>query len=241
MKLSIIVPVYNEEVTISEILLRVVEAPLPKKVHKEIVIVDDASKDGSYIKALNFKQEHEGALTIKLIKHNTNKGKGAAVVDGINLSSGEIVVIQDADLEYDPNDYVKLIEPLISGKADVVYGTRLKNYPLRLFGEKRTPLVLHYLGNKFLTLITEILYQRKVSDMETCYKMFKRDVLKEIRIKAKRFDFEPEFTAKVLKRGYKIYEVPIKVKPRGYDEGKKISWKDGFTAFWTLVKYRFVD
>lgn len=241
MKLSIVVPVYNEEATINEILLKVVRATLPEKVQKEIIIVDDASKDNSYIKALNFKQEHEGTLKIKLIRHNTNKGKGAAVVDGINLSSGELVVIQDADLEYDPNDYVKLIEPLLSGKADVVYGTRLKNYPLRLFGEKRTPLVLHYLGNKFLTFVTEILYQKKVSDMETCYKMFKRDVLKEIKIRAKRFDFEPEFTAKVLKRGYKIYEVPIKVKPRGYDEGKKISWRDGFTAIWTLIKYRFVD
>jgi glycosyltransferase involved in cell wall biosynthesis len=241
MKLSIVVPVYNEEATINEILLKVVRATLPEKVQKEIIIVDDASRDDSYIKALNFKQEHEGTLKIKLIRHNTNKGKGAAVVDGINLSSGELVVIQDADLEYDPNDYVKLIEPLLSGKADVVYGTRLKNYPLRLFGEKRTPLVLHYLGNKFLTFVTEILYQKKVSDMETCYKMFKRDVLKEIKIRAKRFDFEPEFTAKVLKRGYKIYEVPIKVKPRGYDEGKKISWRDGFTAIWTLIKYRFVD
>ncbi len=241
MKLSIIVPVYNEEATINEILQKVVAASLPKKVQKEIIIVDDASKDNSYMKALNFKQGHEGTLTIKIIKHNTNKGKGTAVVDGINLSSGDLVVIQDADLEYDPNDYVKLIDPLLTGKADVVYGTRLKNYPLRLFGEKRTPLVLHYLGNKFLTLVTEILYQKKVSDMETCYKMFKKDVLKDIKIKAKRFDFEPEFTAKVLKRGYKIYEVPIRVKPRGYDEGKKISWRDGFTAIWTLIKYRFVD
>ena len=241
MKLSIIIPVYNEEATIGELLRRVYKARLPKKIEKEIVIVDDASKDNSYKICLNFKQKFSGKIKIKLIKHNTNRGKGSAVVDGINLASGDVVVIQDADLEYDPNDYIKLIDPILAGKADVVFGSRLKNYPLRLFGKKKTPLVTHYLGNKFLTLVTEVLYQRKVSDMETCYKMFKKDVLKGINIKAKKFDFEPEFTAKILKKGYRICEVPIKVKPRGYEEGKKISWRDGFTAIWTLVKYRITD
>ena len=241
MKLSIIIPVYNEEATIGELLRRVYKARLPKKIEKEIVIVDDASKDNSYKICLNFKQKFSGKIKIKLIKHNTNRGKGSAVVDGINLASGDVVVIQDADLEYDPNDYIKLIDPILAGKADVVFGSRLKNYPLRLFGKKKTPLITHYLGNKFLTLVTEVLYQRKVSDMETCYKMFKKDVLKGINIKAKKFDFEPEFTAKILKKGYRICEVPIKVKPRGYEEGKKISWRDGFTAIWTLVKYRITD
>jgi len=241
MKLSIIIPVYNEEATIGELLMRVYKAHLPKKIEKEIVIVDDASKDRSYNICLNFKQKYSGKIKTKLIKHNLNSGKGSAVVDGLNLSSGDIVVIQDADLEYDPQDYNKLLAPILNGKTEVVYGSRLKHYPLRLYGSKKTPLIAHYLGNKFLTLITEILYQKKVSDMETCYKMFKREVLKNITIKAKRFDFEPEFTAKILKKGYMIKEVPIKVKPRGYEEGKKISWRDGFLAIWTLVKYRITD
>ncbi len=241
MKLSIVIPVYNEKATVNELLLRVIGAKLPPKVDKEIVIVDDASKDDSYQQCLRFKQKYESGLKIKLIRHNTNRGKGASVIDGINLSSGEIIVIQDADLEYDPDDYAKLIDPIIRGDTDVVYGTRLKHYPLRFFGEKKTPLITHYFGNKLLTFITEILYQKKVSDMETCYKMFRKDIIKDINIKAKRFEFEPEFTAKVLKKDYKIHEIPIKVQPRGYEEGKKISWRDGFIALWTLIKYRFVD
>jgi dolichol-phosphate mannosyltransferase len=241
MKLSIIIPVYNEENTLNELLGRVVKAKVPKDTLKEIVIVDDASKDSSYDKCLVFKRKYAAKYNIKLIRHNTNQGKGTSVVDGINLSSGSIVIIQDADLEYDPNDYQKLVAPLLKNRADVVYGTRLKHYPLRLFGKKKTPLISHFFGNKLLTIITEILYQRKVSDMETCYKMFKKDIMRKINIKAKRFDFEPEFTAKILKNGYKIYEVPIKVQPRGYDEGKKISWRDGFIALWTLIKYRFID
>ena len=241
MKLSIIIPVFNEEKTIEEIVNRVVKSSLPKRIEKEIIIVDDASVDKSYEKCLRLKQRLEGKISIKLLKHNTNYGKGVAVRDGINLSSGDLVVIQDADLEYDPDDYGRLLVPIIDGKADVVYGTRLKHYPLRLFGRKKTPLITHFLGNKFLSLMTMVLYQKKVSDMETCYKMFRKSVLKDIKIKAKRFDFEPEFTAKILKKGFKIYEIPIKVAPRGYDEGKKISWKDGFIALWTLFKYRFVD
>ena len=202
MKLSIITPVFNEEKTIEEIVSRVVKSPLPKNMVKEIIIVDDASVDSSYDRCLKMKQKFEGKVSIKLIRHNSNYGKGVAVRDGINLSSGDLVVIQDADLEYDPDDYGKLLAPIINGKADVVYGTRLKHYPLRLFGRKRTPLITHFLGNKFLSFITVVLYQAKVSDMETCYKMFRKSVLKDIKIKAKRFDFEPEFTAKILKKGY---------------------------------------
>ena len=241
MKLSIIIPVYNEENTVEELLRRVINSPLPKKVVKEVVIVDDASKDSSYKKILNFKHQKDGNFKIKVIRHNFNHGKGSAVLDGYNLATGDIVIIQDADLEYDPKDYQKLIEPIIDGGYDVVFGTRLKNYPLKLFGRKKTPLITHYLGNRFLTLVTEILYGRRISDMETCYKVFRKNVLEGIDIKAKRFDFEPEFTAKILKKGYKIKEIPIKVNPRGYDEGKKISWRDGFIALWTLVKYRFID
>lgn len=241
MKLSIVIPVYNEQETIKDILKRVADVKFPKNIEKEIIIIDDASKDNSYNYIIAFKNEVKNKILVKILKHGVNQGKGTSVVDGINLSNGEVIVVQDADLEYDPNDLIRLLNPIIEGKSDVVYGSRLKHYPLKLFGSKRTPLIAHYLGNKFLTFMTEILYQRKVSDMETCYKMFRKEVLKGIDIKAKRFDFEPEFTAKILKRGYKILEVPIKVKPRGYDEGKKISWKDGFIALWTLVKYRFVN
>ncbi len=241
MRLSIIIPVYNEQPTVGELLRRVLHVKLPKGIEKEIIIIDDASKDRSYKIALEFKQKFSDRAKIKLLKHNYNHGKGSAVVDGINLASGEVLVIQDADLEYDPKDFEKLLQPIMDGKSQVVYGSRLKNYPLRLIGKKKTPLITHFLGNKFLTIVTELLYQRKVSDMETCYKMFRKEVIKGVKIKAKRFDFEPEFTAKVLKRGYRIREIPIKVTPRGYEEGKKISWRDGFVAMWTLIKYRFRD
>jgi len=234
MKLSIIIPVYNEESTVEEILRRVKKAPLPKGISKEIIVVDDKSSD----KSLSILRKIDG---IKLITHSVNRGKGRAIRTGIFKASGEIFVIQDADLEYDPDDYRKLIDPIISGKAQVVYGNRFKNYPLTLFGKRRTPLISHYLGNKFLTLVTNLLYTNAVTDMETGYKVIKRDVLNGITIKSVGFDFEPEITAKILKKGFKIYEVPIKVKPRGYEEGKKITWRDGLVALWTLIKYRFVD
>ena len=234
MKLSIIIPVYNEESTVAKILRRVKKAPLPKGISREIIAIDDKSKD----KSLNILSSIAG---IKLFTHKVNKGKGACIRTGISNASGDLLLIQDADLEYDPNDYPKLIDPIIAGYAHVVYGTRFRNYPLALFGKMRTPLISHYLGNKFLTFVTNLLYTNAVTDMETGYKVIKRDVLNGITIKSKRFDFEPEITAKILKKGYKIYEVPIKVKPRGYKGGKKITWKDGIIALWTLVKYRFVD
>lgn len=234
MKLSIIVPVYNEEKTVSEILRQVKKVKLPKDLKREIIVVDDGSQD----KTPTILNKISG---IKVIKHKTNKGKGAAVRAGIKKVKGQIILIQDADLEYNPNDYPCLLEPILSGKTKVVYGTRLKNYPLRLFGRRKTPLFTHYLGNKLLTFITNLLYGDGLTDMETCYKVFKKEVLKSIKLKANRFDFEPEITAKALKAGYKIHEIPIKVKPRGYDEGKKITWRDGFVAVWTLLRYRFVD
>lgn len=234
MKLSIIVPVYNEENTLKEIIERVKNAPFPKNISREIIVVDDCSTDSSP-KILS---EIEG---IKTIRHKVNKGKGAAVRTGIERSSGDIILIQDADLEYDPSYYRKLLEPILNGKASIVYGTRLKNYPLRIFGKRKTPLVTHYLGNKFLGFATNILYGSRLSDMETGYKVFKRTAIKGIKLRANRFEFEPEITAKILKKGHKIFEVPIKITPRGYEEGKKITWKDGFVALWTLVKFRFKE
>lgn len=240
MKLSIIIPVYNEEATIFEILRRVSGVKLPANMSKEIIVVDDGSKDNSKFKILNSKLKLK-IKNFKFLQHRVNRGKGAAVRTGLRYATGDIILIQDADLEYDPNDYPKLLKPIIEGKSEVVYGSRLKHYPLKFFGKKRTPFITHYFGNKFLTFVTKLLYGDGVSDMETCYKVVRREVLKGIKINAKRFDFEPEITAKIMKRGFKIYEIPIRVNPRGYEEGKKISWKDGFIALWTLLKYRFID
>jgi glycosyltransferase involved in cell wall biosynthesis len=234
MRLSIIIPVYNEENTLQRIISRVKTARLPKGIQKEIVVVDDASTDKS-------KNILKKTKAIKVFQHIKNKGKGAAVKTGIENSTGDLIIIQDADLEYNPKDYANLLKPILSNKADVVYGSRLQNYPLRIFGQTKTPLVFHYIGNKFLTLITNLLYGVEITDMETCYKLFRREVVSDINIKADRFDFEPEFTAKVLKRGYKIHEVPIRVVPRGYKEGKKITWRDGFVAVWTLIKFKYFD
>jgi len=237
MKLSIIIPVYNEEKTIREIISKVKIVKLPKNLQREILVVDDASTDTTTL-ALRGASK---TLDLKIFKHAVNKGKGAAIRTGIKNSSGDIILIQDADLEYDPDDYPRLLKPILDKKFEVVYGTRLKNYPIRLFGKKHTPFLTHYLGNAFLSLATRLLYGSKITDMETCYKVFKKEVIKDVEIKSNRFEFEPEITAKILKAGYKIHEVPIKVNPRGYDEGKKITWKDGFLALWTLIKYRFTD
>jgi dolichol-phosphate mannosyltransferase len=234
MKLSIIVPVYNEEKTVAEILRKVKKQKLPKGLTKEIIVVNDGSIDKT-IKKLD---EISG---IRVFNHRKNKGKGAALKTGMSESKGDIILIQDADLEYNPSDYPRLLKPILNNKTKVVYGTRLKHYPLRIAGKKKTPLITHYIGNKLLTFMTNLLYGNGVTDMETCYKVFSKDVLKDIKINTNRFDFEPEFTAKILKQGYKIYEISIKVNPRGYQEGKKISWKDGFVALWTLIKYRFSD
>lgn len=240
MIISIIIPVYNEEKTIGEIVSRVKKVKLSSGLTKEIIVVDDASNDKSNLKIQNAKVQFK-IQNLKILRHKKNEGKGAAVRTGIKNSTGDIVLIQDADLEYDPNDYPRLIEPILSGKAKVVYGTRLKNYPIRIFGKKHTPFLTHYLGNIFLSLATRILYGSKITDMETCYKVFSKEAIRNIELKSNRFEFEPEITAKILKAGYKIYEVPIKVNPRGYDEGKKITWRDGFLAVWTLVKYRFTN
>lgn len=238
MKLSIIIPVFNEEKTILEILRLVVATPI-SEVEKEVIIVDDGSKDksasivSSYIK----KEKPRNTVFIQLPK---NMGKGAAVVAGISHATGEYIVIQDADLEYDPKYLSVLMKPILQKKADIVYGTRLKRLP-HLQGEERNmQFFLHYLGNRFLSLITSILYFTWITDMETCYKIFPRSAVKKIVIRARGFEFEPEITAKLLKLGLRVMELPITTKPRGYEEGKKlVAIKDGPKAIWTLIKYRF--
>lgn len=229
MKLSIIMPVYNECSTLREILRQVRAVELPG-IEKEILVVDDGSTDGSR----DVLAEEAKAGDIRVFYHEQNRGKGAAVRTAVEHATGDIVLIQDADLEYDPRDYPALIRPILEGRVAVVYGSRF-------LGPRKAMLFWHMLGNKLLTLTTNILYNAILSDMETCYKCFRADVLKAIPLRSRRFDFEPEITAKVLKRGYRIFEVPISYYGREYAEGKKITWRDGPIAFWTLIKYRFVD
>jgi glycosyltransferase involved in cell wall biosynthesis len=227
LKLSVIIPVFNERNTIAEIVQRVIESPLVD----EIVIVDDGSTDGTRAILEDLKINK----MITVILHEANIGKGAAVRTGINAVQGDLIIIQDADLEYDPRDYPILLQPIQENIADVVYGSRF------LGGARRPIYFWNMVANKILTFTTNILYNNILSDMETGYKLFKRDVVKDLQIKAKGFNFEPEFTAKILKRGVKIYEVPIRFNPRLYSEGKKIKISDAFHAMWTLFKYRFVD
>lgn len=243
MLLSILIPVYNEEKTIAKLLKKVVETKLPKIIKKEIVLVDDGSIDKTVQIIQKELKEHKKNKQIKFIftKHQENRGKGAAIRSAINYATGDILVVQDADLEYDPNDYVKLLEPIITKNAVVVYGTRLKNYPLKLWGGNKTVLPSHWIANKVLTAFTNLLYISDLTDMETCFKMFKKDVLTRFSLKANKFDIEPEITAKILKAGIKIYEVEIKTNPRTHREGKKIKWHDGVFAVFALIKYRFLD
>jgi len=228
MRLSIIIPAFNEKDTILEVLRRVREVPLPQ-IEKEIIVVDDGSTDGT--RELLQAEGSKGDL--KIIYHEHNRGKGAALRSGIREATGDYILVQDADLEYDPQDYPRLLDPIRKGKAEVVYGSRFT-------GERRNMFFHHWLGNRFLTLVTNILYNTTLSDMETGYKVWKAEVVKGIKIKANRFDFEPEVTAKVLKQGIRIYEVPISYAGREYSEGKKTTWRDGIVALWTLLKYRFL-
>ncbi len=237
MKLSIIIPVFNEEKTIETLLKKVLAVKLGS-VKKEVVVIDDASSDKTREVLSKFKVQ---SSKFKILSHTKNQGKGAAIRSGIKESTGELIIIQDADLEYDPNDYLKLIKPIQQKMAEVVYGTRLKNYPLSFLDGEKTILPSHLIANRFLTALTNFLYGSNLTDMETCYKLFKRSVLKNITLKSNGFDFEPEITAKILKKGITILEIPIKVKPRSYAEGKKINWIDGVTAIWTLIKYRFTN
>ena len=227
MNLSIIIPVYNEAHNINEIIKRVQAT----KLATEIIVVDDYSKDSTR----DILQKMDGKKKVHVIFHEKNQGKGAAVVTGLKVAKGEIILIQDADLEYDPRDYPMLLKPIQEGIADLVYGSRF------LGGPHRVTMFWHQVANKLLTLMTNIFYDSILTDMETGYKVFRHKVIEGITIRAKRFNFEPEFTAKILKRKYRIYEVPISFNPRDYSEGKKIKFHDAFEAVWALIKYRFVD
>lgn len=228
MNLGVIIPVYNEAATIEEIIRRVVAVGLAD----EIVIVDDGSTDGTRKLLQEISSKYP---QVKILLHDQNQGKGSAVRTGIKNSSMDLVIIQDADLEYDPRDYPAILKPIEEGMADVVYGSRF------LGGPRRTTMFWHLVANKMLTLMTNVLYNSILSDMETGYKLFRREIIADIPLNAKRFDFEPEITAKLLKRKIRIFEVPITFNPREYSEGKKIGLKDAFEAVWTLLKYRFVD
>ena len=221
-------PVYNEVGTIREIVARVQAVEL----EKEIIIVDDSSTDGTPELLQKIDQTYEN---VRVIYHQRNQGKGAALRTGFQSVSGHIVIIQDADLEYDPKEYPLLLEPILDGRADVVYGSRF------LGGPHRVLFFWHYLGNKFLTLLSNMLTNLNLTDMETCYKVFKKEVLHEIKIKSNRFGFEPEFTAKVAKKNFRIYETPISYSGRTYAEGKKIGWKDGIKAIFAILWFRFFD
>jgi len=227
MRITVLVPVYNEIQTIQEILKRVKSTGLAD----EILIVDDGSVDGTrdFLKRLNEKEP------FRVIFHDRNQGKGAAVRTGLKNAMGDVIIIQDADLEYDPRDYTTLIKPIEEGVADVVYGSRF------LGGPRRPVMFWHMVANKILTLLTNLLYNTILTDMETGYKVFRREVVADMPLHAHRFEFEPEFTAKILKRKVRIFEVPITFNPRDYDEGKKIGLRDAFEAVWALVKYRFTD
>ena len=224
--LSVIVPVYNERTTLIEIVRRMRAVDLP--MDREIVVVDDGSNDGTD-KVLSAIEDS----TVRVLRHPGNQGKGAAIRSGLAVVRGDLVLIQDADLEYDPEDWPKLLNPVLRGRAKVVYGSRFT-------GERKNMLFWHWVGNRFLSLVTNVLYNTTLSDMETGYKLFDRSVIDGITIDSDRFDFEPEITAKVLRRGQRIYEVPISYNGREFDEGKKITWKDGFGALKTLLKYRIV-
>jgi len=230
LKLSIVVPVYNEIRTIEKILFRLQSLDL----EKEIILVDDGSTDGTreFLRDLQKRGVEEG---IKIVFHDLNYGKGAALRSGFRHVSGELVVIQDADLEYDPAEYPKLMQPILDGRADVVYGSRF------LGGPHRIQNYWHYLGNRLLTLLCNMASNLNLSDMETCYKMFRSEILKSINFKSNRFGFEPEFTIKVARKKYRIYEVPVSYHGRTYLEGKKITWKDGVASIYSIVRFLVSD
>ena len=226
-KITILIPVYNEVDTLRAILEKVENADFCG-LEKEIILIDDCSTDGT--------KEIYPSLPYKVLYHDVNQGKGAALRGGFKEATGDIIVIQDADLEYDPVDYKDLIKLILENKADVAYGSRLNGgKPSRAF------MFHHLLGNKLLTFVTNVLYNTTLTDMETCYKAFRADFIKDIEIKSNRFDFEPEITAKVLKKGARLYELSISYYGREFSEGKKITWKDGFHALWALIKFRFID
>ena len=224
--LSVVMPVYNESATLEEMVERVIAVPL----RKELIAVDDASSDGSREILARLSQKHG----FRVLLQDRNRGKGAAVRRGIAEARGDVIVMQDADLEYSPEEFPELIDLIVKGKADAVFGSRF-------LGRHRCFLFTHYLANLFLNLVTNVLYNTTMTDMETCHKAVRADLLKSLPLRSDRFGIEPEITAKLFKRGARVYEVPITYEGRDYAEGKKITWRDGFPALWALVKYRFVD
>lgn len=246
MIVSVVIPVYNERAYIEEVLLRVQAVDI----EKEVLVIDDGSTDGTreLLKELEKAQAAgqtevtitNGRASLSLehtcfIFQDRNRGKGAALRRGFDLATGDIILVQDADLEYDPRDYGKLLEPIFDGRADVVYGSRF------LGGPQRVHYFWHYAGNKFLTLLSDMLTNMKLSDMETCYKVFRREVVRDIRFRSDRFGFEPECTAKIARGNWRVYEVPISYAGRTYAEGKKITWRDGLVTLWCILRYNLFD
>ena len=228
-KLSIVIPVYNEINTLANVIDKVREVALPMV--KEIIIVDDFSTDGTRELIKSFQE-----ADLKILFHRENQGKGAALRTGFQYATGDIILIQDADLEYDPQDYPKLLQPILDGKADVVYGSRFQGSEAH-----RVLYYWHSVGNKLLTMISNMLTNINLTDMETCYKVFRRDILTHVIIKENRFGFEPEITAKVARQKCRIFEVGISYNGRCYEDGKKISWRDGVWAFWCILKYNLLE
>ncbi len=228
MKLSIVIPVYNEKRTVKHVIRRVQE--VDAGMEKEIIVVDDGSKDGTQEILKNLNQPN-----VKAVFHSKNQGKGAALHTGFTKAQGDIILIQDADLEYDPREYPRLLEPILDGRADAVYGSRF------LGGPHRVIFFWHYIGNKLLTTLSNMLSNLNLSDMETCYKVFKKETLDRITLKSKRFGFEPEITIKLAKQKARIYEVPISYSGRDYSEGKKIGWRDGLAAIFHIIRFKFFD
>ena len=224
--LSVVMPVFNERATIDEIIRRVLAVPL----RTQLIVVDDCSTDGTRDLLSALQRE----LGFTLLLQPANSGKGAALRDGFEVVQGDLVVIQDADLEYSPEEFPELIDLICQGRADVVYGSRF-------LGRHRVFLFTHYLGNRVLTLLTNVLYNTMLTDMETCYKVMRTDVLRSMTLRSDGFGIEPELTAKIFKRGYRVYEIPITYDGRGYDDGKKIGWRDGIVALWVLLRYRFSE
>ncbi len=225
-QVSVIIPVFNEVHTILEVVRRVQS----QQNVTEIIIVDDCSTDGTR----DLLRDTVFPPNVTIFYHSKNMGKGAGIRTGVQAATKDIIIIQDADLEYNPSDFPTVLRPILDGVADVVYGSRF-------LGIHRSFMLHHYLGNRFLSMMTNVLYNNMLTDMETGYKAFRAPIIKSVTIRSNRFDFEPEITAKVLKRGYRIYEVPIYYAGRDYAEGKKITWRDGFAAIWALVRFRFTD